>query len=71
MDTLKDAVMTCLIKTGREMLIEPYPNPQFRLIDHRDAQFGNGSVVTSTRTRCDDLEPLLTLAVAKGIFLTI
>jgi len=47
--------------------MEPYPSRQFGFSDDPDHQFGNGSVWTRTRTRCDGPEPLLTLGTADDI----
>jgi len=47
--------------------MQPYPNGQFRLIDHPDRQSGNGSVWTRTCTQSDGPEPLLTLIQPGGI----
>jgi len=61
-DPLGDPLTTCPIQTGWEICIEPYPNWEFGWVANPDHQFGNGSVLTRTRTRSDGLEPLLTLA---------
>jgi hypothetical protein len=65
MNQLEDPLRTRPIQTGREMLIETYPNRQFRFIDDPDCQFGNCSVLTRTRTGGDSPEPVLTLSPAK------
>jgi len=62
MDPLGDPHTTRPIQTGWEFTIELYPSGQFGFIDDPDRQFGNGLVLTRTRTRSDSLEPLLTLA---------
>ena len=61
MDPLCDPLTTRPIQTGWEICIEPYPNRRFGCVDNPDRQFGNGSVLTRTRTRSDGPEPLLTL----------
>ena len=61
LDPLYNPPRTRPIQTGREMLMEPYPNQQVGSIDNLDGQSGTGSVLTRTRTRSDSPEPLLTL----------
>jgi hypothetical protein len=63
MDPLEDPLRTHPFQTGREMSIETYPNRPFGFNDDPDRQFGDGSVLTWTRTRGDGPEPLLTLAL--------
>ena len=69
MDALCDPLTTHPIQTGWEICIEPYPNRQFRYIDNPDRQYGNGSVLTRTRTQSDGPEPLLTLGVDRLIYI--
>jgi len=61
MDPLDNPLTTRPIQTGWELSIELYPNWQFRCIDDLDLIFGNGSVLTRTRTWSGGLELLLTL----------
>jgi len=61
MDPLCDPLTTCPIQMGWEIWIESYPNRRFGCVENPDRQFGNGSVLTRTRTRHDSLEPLLIL----------
>jgi len=61
MDSLNDPVRASPIQKGREMLMEPYSNQQFGIIDDPDCQSGSGMFLTPTRTRTDGPEPLLTL----------
>jgi len=65
-DPLDNLLRTHPIQMGWEISIEVYLNWQFRGIDDPGCQFGDGSVPTETRTRSDDLEPLLTLALTNN-----
>jgi len=65
MNPLEDPLKTRPIQTGREMLIEAYPNQQFAFIDDPDRQIGDNSVPTWTLTRSDSPNPLLTLSSAQ------
>ena len=67
MNPLYNPLKTRPIQTGREMLMEPYPNRQFGFIDDPDRQSGSGLVPTRTRTRSDGPDPLLTLASAEAL----
>ena len=69
-DPPEDPLKTHPIQTGREMSIQPYPNRQFWFIDDPDRQFGDGSVLTRTRTRSDGPEPLLTLLTSEFTLMT-
>jgi len=61
MDPLYNPLGTRPIQTGREMLMEPYVNRQFGLIDDPDRKSGSGSVPSRTRTPSDGPDPLLIL----------
>jgi len=63
MDPLGDPLTTRLSQTIWVIPIEPYPCWRYRFIDNLDCQFGNGPVLTLTRTRSDGPELLLTLGV--------
>jgi len=65
MDPLKIPLRTRPIQTGREMLIEPYPNWQCGFIDDPDHRSRTGSVPTRTRIRSDGPQPLLTLILTE------
>jgi len=61
LDPLCDLLTSSPIQMGWEICIEPDPNRRFGCVDNPDRQFGNGSVLTRTRTRSDVPEPLQTL----------
>jgi len=61
MDLLGKLLTIQQILTRCEISVELYPNLLFRCIDKLDHQFGDGAISIWTRTRCDGLEPLLTL----------
>jgi len=61
MNPLNNPLITHPLQTGREMLIEPYQNWQFQLINNPDRQCGSSSVLTLTRTWSNGPESLLTL----------
>jgi len=61
MDPLGNPLTTRPIQTCWEIGIEPYPNWLFGCVDNPDRQFGNGLVLSRTRSRSDGPEPLLKL----------
>jgi hypothetical protein len=61
MDPLGAPLTTRPIQTWWEICIELYPNCRFVCVDNIDHHFGNDSVWTRNRTRCDGPELLLTL----------
>jgi hypothetical protein len=61
MDPLGEPVTTRPIQTSSNIWIQPCPNWHFGCIDNPNRQFGNGSVLTRSRTRSDGPAQLLIL----------